>query len=60
MEAKVLPLVKEKYPQENPRLKLLDLCDEYPQKEVAEHLGVSESAISKMVKRIKINRAKYN
>ena len=51
--SKVLPNTEELYPGENPELKLLSLCKKNGQAWTARHLGVSESAVSKMLKRIR-------
>ncbi len=60
MKAKILPRIKAIYPHENPYTKLLDLCEVHPQREVAVHLGVDESSVSKMKARLEAQKAKFN
>lgn len=57
---KIIPRLEELFPGENPRKKLLLLCEEESQRAVAQRLGVSEVSISQMIKRIKKNMALYS
>ena len=57
---KIIPRIEKLFPGENPRKKLLSLCEEESQRSVAKMLGVSEVAIHNMIKRIKKNIAIYS